>query len=105
MLVDLPPGFEAAAHAGDVFEAVFQKVSDGSKAAVAVAAAKDDFAVLIRACDEFLHVPVMQMNGSGNVRRPVADRGLRRAAILLALGLAGIAFIAALAAIVPVILR
>ena len=64
MLVDLPPGFEAAAHAGDVFEAVFQKVSDGSKAAVAVVAVNDDFAVLVRAGDEFLHVTIVPMNRS-----------------------------------------
>jgi hypothetical protein len=28
MLIDLPPRFEAAAHARDIFESVLQKVSD-----------------------------------------------------------------------------
>ena len=48
MLTDLPPGFEAAAHTGDIFESVFQKVSDGSQTPVTVITVHDHLAILVR---------------------------------------------------------
>ena len=74
MLVHLPPRFEAAAHARDIFESAFHKVSDGAQTAVTAITVNNHFAILISAFDEFLHVPVVQMNGSGDVRCPVRTR-------------------------------
>ena len=58
MLIDLPPGFESAHHAGDVDEAVLHKVSRRAHAAVAMVAIDDDALVLRRVLQKFLHIAV-----------------------------------------------
>src|SRR5258706_2668093 len=74
MLVDLPPGLEAAAQARDVFKPVFQKIGGGAEAAVAVVAVDDHLALLVRAFDELSHVAVVQVNGAGDVGGAVRAR-------------------------------
>src|ERR1043166_2314967 len=70
MLVNLPPRFEPATHARDVFEAVFQEISRSSQTTVPMIAINDQLAIFIRAFDEALHISVVEMKSAGNMRIP-----------------------------------
>ena len=61
MLIHLPPSLEATAHARDVLEAVFEEISGGAQAAVAVVAVNHDHGTLVGVLDEFPHVAIVQM--------------------------------------------
>src|SRR5512135_80955 len=71
MLIRLPPGFEAAAHADDVLEAVFQKKGGGAEAAVAVVAVNHEAFFFVGVLKKLLHVAVVQMNRPRNMRLAV----------------------------------
>jgi hypothetical protein len=74
MLIRLPPGFEPAAHARNILEAVFHEVSRGAEAAVTVIAVNDDRCLLVGIVDEFLNVAVMKMSRAGYMGRAIGTR-------------------------------
>src|SRR5215470_5040413 len=71
MLIHLPPSFEAAAHAGDIFETIFDQERSRAQTAIAVVTIDDNGRLFIRILQKFLHIPVGQMHGSRNVGRAV----------------------------------
>ena len=74
MSIDLTPCFETAAHAGDIFKTVLEKVGCGAETAVTVIAVNHDRLLFIRILNELLHIAVVQMQRSRNVRRLVRAR-------------------------------
>src|SRR6266704_5053062 len=67
MLINLSPCFEAAAHARDVFEAVFNEVRGRAKTAVTVVAVDDDRGLFVGVLDKFLNIAIMEMQRAGYV--------------------------------------
>src|SRR5262245_38386706 len=74
MLIRLPPGFEPAAHARNILEAVFHEVSRGAETAVAVIAVNDDRRFFVGILDKFLDIAIMKMQCAGYVRRAIGTR-------------------------------
>src|SRR5918999_3838031 len=74
MLIHLPPCFEAAAHAGDVFKSIVNEKSGRAETAVAMIAVDYDRLILIRTLQKILHVVIVQMNRARNMRLPIGTR-------------------------------
>ena len=74
MLIRLPPGFEPAAHARHILEAVFHEVSRGPKAAVAVIAVNDHWRLFVGILDKFLNIAVLKMPRAGDMSRAIGTR-------------------------------
>ena len=74
MLIHLPPGFEAAAHARNIPKAVFDEVSGGTKTAVAVIAVNHDRGLFVGILDKFLNIAIIKMHGARYVRGAVGSR-------------------------------
>src|SRR5262245_62587614 len=74
MLIHLPPGFEPAAHARNILEAVFNEVSSGAETAVTVVAINDHRCLFVNVLDEFLNVAVMKVPRSGYMGRAIGSR-------------------------------
>src|SRR5262245_21114656 len=74
MLIHLPPGFEPAAHARDILEAVFNEVSGGAETTVTVIAVHDHWHLFVGTLDEFLNIAVMKMPRAGYVGRAIGTR-------------------------------
>jgi len=74
MSIDLTPCFEAAAHADNIFETVLEKVGCGAETAVTVIAVNHYRLFFVRILNELLHIAVVQMQRSRNVRCLVRAR-------------------------------
>ena len=74
MLIHLPPGFEPAAHARDVLEAVFSEVSSGAETAVTVIAVNNHWRLFVGVLDKFLNIAIMKMPRAGYVSRVIRTR-------------------------------
>ena len=74
MFIHLPPGFEAAAHACDVLEAVFNEVSGRAQTAVTVVALDDNRGLFVSVLDKLLNIAIMKMPGAGYVGRAIGTR-------------------------------
>ena len=59
MIIDSTPCFETAAHAGDIFKTVLEKVGCGAETAVPVIAVNHYRIVFVRILNELLHVAVV----------------------------------------------
>src|SRR6266508_3826885 len=68
MLVYLPPGFEAAAHTGDVFEAILEKKRRRPETTVTVVAVNHDWRFFVGVAKKFLHVAIVEVNRAVNMR-------------------------------------
>src|SRR4030095_3630174 len=67
MFIHLPPSFEAAAHACNILEAVFNEIGGRAKTAVAVIAVNDDRRFFVGILDKFLNIAIMKMPRAGYV--------------------------------------
>ena len=74
MLIHLPPGFEPAAHARHILEAVFNEVSSGAETAVTVVAINDHRCLFVDVLNEFLNVTVMKVPRAGYMGRAIGTR-------------------------------
>src|SRR5262245_47580291 len=74
MLIHLPPGFEPAAHARNILEAIFNEVSSGAETAVTVIAVHDHRCLFVDVLDEFLNVTVMKVPRAGYMGRAIGTR-------------------------------
>ena len=74
MLIHLPPRFEAAAHARNILEAVFNEVGGRAKTAVTVVAINDDLGLFVSILDKILNIAVMKMQGTGYVGGVIGTR-------------------------------
>ena len=74
MSIDLTPCFETAAHAGDILKTVLDQVGCGAETAVTVITIDHDRLLFVRILNELLHIAVVQMQRSWNVRRLVRAR-------------------------------
>src|SRR5215831_9218789 len=74
MFIHLPPGFEPAAHARHILEAVFNEVSSDPETAVTVIAVHDHRRLFVGILDEFLNVTVMKVPRAGYMGRAIGTR-------------------------------
>src|ERR671913_1776390 len=74
MSIDLTPCFETAAHAGDISKTVLEKVCCRAQTAVTMIAVNHHRLFFVRILNELLHIAVVQMQRSRNVRRLVRAR-------------------------------
>src|SRR5262249_27480417 len=74
MFIHLPPGFEPAAHARHILEAVFNEVSSGAETAGTVVAINDHRCRFVDVLNEFLNIAVMKVPRSGYMGRAIRTR-------------------------------
>ena len=74
MLIHLTPRFEAAAHARNILEAVFNEVSGCAETAVTVVAVDDNRGLFVGILDKFLNIAIMKMQGAGYVGGVIGTR-------------------------------
>jgi hypothetical protein len=74
MFIYLPPCFEAAAHARNNLEAVFNEVSGGAETAVTVIAVNHYRRLFVGVLDKFLNIAIMKMERAGYVGCAIRTR-------------------------------
>src|SRR5262249_36240941 len=73
VLIHLAHGFETAAHARNILEAVFDEVSGGAETAVAVIAVDDNRGLFVGVLDKLLNIAVMKMTRAGYMGRAIGS--------------------------------
>jgi hypothetical protein len=71
MSINLTPCFETAGHADDIFKTVLDQVGCGAETAITVIAVNHDRLVFVGILKELLHIAVVQMQRSRDMRRLV----------------------------------
>ena len=74
MLIHLTPRFEAAAHARNILEAVFNEVGGCAETAVTVVAVDDNLGLFVGILDKFLNIAIMKMPRAGDMGRAIGTR-------------------------------